>query len=665
MVLLVPRGQDARRAVRWIAALSLAGPCVLLFMSAGAMLGAETDPAAALDSAITAAEARLQSGDLEGAESRYREALFEGWLLRATLYRLERRPTEARDAVRTASLFRVETRPGLLALAAAQVQAGDAARAVETLETLATRDEHDGEARRLLARALAADGQAEAAAQRLAQAAELAADDAELAFLVGADYLWLKRVSDAERLFARVLGARPLPQTHVLIGRAYRDAGEYDRARAELQAALRQDPAVRRAHYYLGMVLLADARTGPDRLERAMAEFRQELKQAPEDPPANDQLGLALLEAGRAPEALPVLETAVRAQARPLYLLHLGRCLLALDRPAEAATVLRRALERAEEHGGSEAEIGRIHYQLGLALRKLGAGAEAAGQLAEAGRRAAAAEEVDAGASSAAATAADDEDSPLSALGPAQRQVLQRRVTAGLARAYFNLGVLQAQGRRPGAPAERFARAAAFFERAAELDADFPQVQASLGVAYFNAREFAKATAPLARAAAARPGDRGLKRMLATSWLNTGAWEKAAALLEDDPQRDSDSSLQFAYGLALLRSGRAARAEEALSRVSSAGGETSELLVLLGQAHALQGEDQAAIRALEKALALDATAAQARGTLGAVYLRQGRLDEAEDALRAELAAHPEDAAAQRDLAAVQEARRARTAGQKK
>jgi tetratricopeptide (TPR) repeat protein len=633
-------------AGRWIAGLWIAALCAPGIADEG------SDPAAALESAISAAEGRLQGGDLEGADSFYREALFEGWLLTATLERRERRLPQARDAVRNASLFRVESRRGLQALAAAQLMMGETAAAVESFEALAAKEPGDGETRRLLARALAADGQLPRAGQRLAEAEAMAAGDAELAFLVGTDYLWLKRVGDAQRLFAQVWRARPIPQTHVLIGRAYRDAGEYDRARAELQAGLRHDPSARRAHYYLGMVLLADARTGPDRLDRAMAEFREELKLAPDDAPANDQLGLALLEAGRAAEALPALETAVRARARSLYLFHQGRCLLALDRPAEAAAALRRALELAEEHAGGEPEIGKIHYQLGLALRKLGAGAEAASHLAEAGRLAAADPE-------APATGPDEDASPLAELPPGQRQGLRRRATAGLVRAYFNLGVLQVQGNRPGPGAERFARAAAFFERAAELDADFPQVQASLGVAYFNAREFAKATGPLARAVASKPGDRDLKRMLATSWLNTEAWEKAAALLEDDPERQSDAALQFAYGFALLRSGRAARAEEALSRVSAARGESSELLVLLGQAHAAQGEDEEAIRDLEKALALDASAPQAHGTLGAVYLRQGRLDEAESALRAELVAHPADAAAQRDLAAVFQARLAR------
>ena len=58
----------------------------------------------------------------------------------------------------------------------------------------------------------------------------------------------------------------------------------------------------------------------------------------------------------------------------------------------------------------------------------------------------------------------------------------------GIARAYLNLGVMRAQ-------AQRFAQAAQMFELAAKVDPDFPQVQSSLGVAYFNARQFDKAIA--------------------------------------------------------------------------------------------------------------------------------------------------------------------------
>ena len=81
---------------------------------------------------------------------------------------------------------------------------------------------------------------------------------------------------------------------------------------------------------------------------------------------------MALLDAGRPAEALGPLERAVKADPRFLHVSHLGRGQLALDRPAEAAASLRRALALAREQGAGAADLRKIHYQLGLALRKLG-----------------------------------------------------------------------------------------------------------------------------------------------------------------------------------------------------------------------------------------------------------------------------------------------------
>jgi Flp pilus assembly protein TadD len=106
--------------------------------------------------------------------------------------------------------------------------------------------------------------------------------------------------------------------------------------------------------------------------------------------------------------------------------------------------------------------------------------------------------------------------------------------------------------------------------------------------------------------------------MLATSWLNTEAWDKAAALLENDPDRETDASLAAALGLALLRGGRAARAEEVLTSAAALKGDSSELLVLLAQAHAAQGEDAEAVRALEKALEIHPGDPEARRALDAL-----------------------------------------------
>lgn len=524
------------------------------------------DPAAALERAISLAEASLQKGEFPAAESHYREALFEGWLLTGTLERLDGRLPEARMA--------------------------------------------------------------------LDKAVEAAPHDPEAVFRLAAEHLWLREVETAERLFAVVAGARPIPQTHVLIGRAYRDAREYARARAELQTALRMDPSVRRAHYYLGMVILAEGGTSPERLEKARAEFQEELKLAPEDPLTNDQLGLALLEAGRAAEALPAFEKAIRGEERWLYLFHLGRCQAALERPGDAVVSSRRALELALAQGAGDEELERIHYQLGLALRQTGAAQEATTHLAQAGRLRS---KRQTSPSEASATQSPPGDgSPLSSLAPQQRLELKRRLTGNLARAYVNLGVLQAQSQGLE-PAERYARAAALFEKAAALDPDFPQVQSSLGVAYFNARQFEKSTAPLARALAAQPQDAGLKRMLAIACVNTLSWERAVVLLQDDPGREADLSLEFAYGLALLRSNRPVEAEKVFEGLVTRRGDSDELSLLLGQAQAAQGKDEAAAVSLRRAVELNPAAEGAHAALGAVLMNLGRtaegLEQLETAVR--------------------------------
>jgi tetratricopeptide (TPR) repeat protein len=355
-----------------------------------ARAGAEDtrDPAAALSQALSAAESRLAAGDLEAAERHYHDALFEGWLLLGTLDRLESRTEEARRAFSRASTFVPDDLRAALALASAQLQVGDAAEAVAVLEP--RRGERpDLETTRVLARAQASAGKQEEALRTLEAGVAAAPDDPEVAFVIANEYLWLKKVAAADRLFATVLERRPLPSTHVLIGRAYRDAGEYDRARRELRRAIELDPKARRAHYYLGTVAPLDPTAGPDGLGTAIAEFREELRLTGEDPLVLDQLGTTLVEAGRPEEAARVLERAVRAEDRAQYVYDLGHAQLAQGQPAEAAVSLRRALRLCEEQGGGEAELEKIHYQLGKALQRLGNSQEALAHLREARRIAA------------------------------------------------------------------------------------------------------------------------------------------------------------------------------------------------------------------------------------------------------------------------------------
>src|SRR5262249_31549392 len=153
----------------------------------------------------------------------------------------------------------------------------------------------------------------------------------------------------------------------------------------------------------------------------------------------------------------------------------------------------------------------------------------------------------------------------------------------------------------------------------------FPQVQSTLGIAYFNAQQFEKAAGPLTSAVAATPSDTSLRRMLAVASLNTEAFDKAATLLAADPERESNPSLPYAYGLALVRSHRAVEGERIFARLLAQHGDSAEINVVLGQAHAEQGDFDGAIRSLQRALALKADVPEANAALGVIYLKQGKL----------------------------------------
>jgi tetratricopeptide (TPR) repeat protein len=634
----------------------------LTALGAPSVRAADTDPAVPLDAALAGAETALRAGERAIAESRHRGALLEAWLLRGSLDAAAGRWPAAREAYMKAASVAVESRRAYESLALVHLQMGETTEAVALLSRLAGSHPKDVALRRLLAQALVAQGKPEQAVQELEEVRSAAPDDLELVFALATGNLRLGRIERADRLFDEIAKARPIPQTHVLIGRMYREYRQYAKARASLRKALALDPKVRRAHFYLGTVAaMAEEAAG---LEEALAEFRLEHAMAPDDPLVNQHLGIGLVEGRRYDEALPVLQRAAAADWVSADTWHyLGRALLALERPAEALDAFRRAESELQKQAAARPDAPRLrslHYQLGLTLRALGRHEEAAAHFEETKRHSAERAEGDRERLARYLSDAPPDDvnrtpdvtalvegSPLRALPASEQSRLHEHATAALVRAYTNLGVLHVQ-------AERFVRAAELLEQAAVLAPDSEPVQYAWGVALFNARQYAEAAAPLSRAASANPGDAATRRMLALSWLNTEAYDKAAPLLARDPERDTNPQLQYAYGLSLVRSGQTVEAQQVFARLLARHGDSAEIGVVLAQAHAQDGDFEAAEKGLRKALELKKDVAEANGTLGVIYLKQGKLDQAEKALRAELALNPKDARSHLHLANVLE-----------
>ncbi|HYN02361.1 MAG TPA: tetratricopeptide repeat protein, partial [Vicinamibacteria bacterium] len=144
------------------------------------------------------------------------------------------------------------------------------------------------------------------------------------------------------------------PRLHTDLSNVYRNLGDLTRALDEAREALRRDPKSPEAHLASGLALGALGREG-----EAGAAFRAALRLSPLNPDALFYLASVELRAGRAAEALPLLEKlAAKAPDYPQ-----GRETLALARrlaaPPPAGSVQLRLL-RVPEKAKAEALARRL-----------------------------------------------------------------------------------------------------------------------------------------------------------------------------------------------------------------------------------------------------------------------------------------------------------------
>ena len=175
----------------------------------------------------------------------------------------------------------------------------------------------------------------------------------------------------------------------------------------------------------------------------------------------------------------------------------------------------------------------------------------------------------------------------------------------------------------------RFGEAASEFEQALRERPNAPGIRKNAGLAFFQAKNYPKATELLSLARAETPDDMQVLLALGTSLSRQSRTAEAQAVFADLLQRHPDSA---------------------------------QLHLLWGQVFASQSQDAMAEEEFRKALSLDPQMRDAHYNLGVLLLKQQHLSQAEDEFRAELLRNPENQLARFDLAVDLLRRNQKTAG---
>jgi Flp pilus assembly protein TadD len=161
------------------------------------------------------------------------------------------------------------------------------------------------------------------------------------------------------------------PEFHLILGKAYLNREEPDKAISELELAAAGNSSLPFVHFSLGLAYMKKQDT-----DRAEAEFRKDIAIEPDLPDNYEQLGLLCLQSQKDDEAERSFREALHNNPRmPVSLLELGRLYQRQGKNREALTFLNSAEKLAPDNQN-------IHYIRGQVLLRLGRREEAHAELA-------------------------------------------------------------------------------------------------------------------------------------------------------------------------------------------------------------------------------------------------------------------------------------------
>jgi len=269
-------------------------------------------------------------------------------------------------AARQAAALDPANREAPLCLGVALAALGEHAEAVGPLERVLAARPDDPDALFALANAYAAldDPRAERLLERLVA---LRPDDVDVRLAL-VEYLWdheqnQRANTEIERMLADIHGR---PDVRVTYAIDLLRQWQFERAARQLEQAQTEGTKTYQVAYLLG-----NAWWEAGDINRAAASFSSAIAKDPAAAPAHHELGRLLLWMGRPEEAIPHLEKAAAADTSAATELDLGRSYEASGRLDAAETAYRKAL-------ALEPSLSPVYYAIGRLLKRTGKSDQAA-----------------------------------------------------------------------------------------------------------------------------------------------------------------------------------------------------------------------------------------------------------------------------------------------
>ena len=436
-----------------------------------------------------------------------------------------------------------------------------------------------------------------------------------------------------------------IKEAHYNLGIAYLEAGQYNRAVPEFEAAIKLDPDFIGAHSALCRAYLEQ-----DELENAGAAVATALKLDANYQPAlllygtiieayHDR-GKAHLDEKRYTEAVAAFLKAVALAAdldnnsqdshpenTHIYV-HLGAAYIGMKAYQEAIEALQLAIAK-------DADLVDAHYNLGYAYVEQGVSDEAIPHLERAiaiaphlkGAHYNLARAYRESGNLEAATNAITETLRLD---PNYQRALELADT--IKQAHYNRGITYLND-------ERYSEAVTAFQNAITLDSDFAAAHYNLGLAYLKMEAYPRAVPSLEKTVVLDPNHKAAYHALALAYLGQQALGKARDAAREALKIDANYQPVHSLLEAIDPSYKPPEIVEIPPSETDPQPDTKsrqQIHYELGAAYLDSKMHAEAIAEFQKAIDIDPGFVAAYMSLGTVYLEVGQLDEAENAAKAAL-----------------------------